>query len=390
MKHQIIFLAILLSLNFSGFCQSNKLSADPNKKITLLPNNTYEIKEFTKDSILIYSGILSSIDPEIKHGKFQFYDKTGNIIVTGSYKQDIPYGIWVYLNESKDTVSKVNYTATLEYLKKDALDYTIDFTVLNTLKKKDKQGMNPDGTFFSCDVMPSFKGKDPNIDFKKYVDSNLLYPIYASRKNILGSTQVHFIIDTNGKIKNPTVINPTNADLSIEAIRVLSESPAWEPGIQNGIPVNVKYSWTFDFSPWAIYTQIYEPIENMENQDLEIVKMDEEEYFYIVEDMPTFNGGAPEIEFPKFIAQNLIYPEIAAENGITGRVLVQFAIDSQGKVVDATIVNDVDPALAKEALRVVTSSPKWKPGFQRGKPVKVVYTFPINFMIESYQTIHKM
>jgi len=108
----------------------------------------------------------------------------------------------------------------------------------------------------------------------------------------------------------------------------------------------------------------------------------EEESFYIVEDMPTFNGGAPETEFRKYIGQNLRYPDIASENGISGRVIVQFAISSKGKVVDAVVVVPVDPALDKEAVRVVLASPPWTPGKQRGKPVKVIYTFPINFVLQ--------
>ena len=110
--------------------------------------------------------------------------------------------------------------------------------------------------------------------------------------------------------------------------------------------------------------------------------IDEEEVFYIVEDMPTFNGGDPATEFRKYIAQNLRYPEIAAENGISGRVIVQFAVNKVGQVVDAVVVRSIDPALDKEALRVVMASPKWTPGKQRGKPVKVLFTFPINFVLQ--------
>lgn len=111
-------------------------------------------------------------------------------------------------------------------------------------------------------------------------------------------------------------------------------------------------------------------------------EFEEEEVFYIVEDMPTFNGGDPALEFRKFIAQNLRYPDIAAENGISGRVIVQFAVNSKGRLVDAKVVAGVDPALDKEAIRVVMSSPPWTPGKQRGKPVKVLFTFPINFVLQ--------
>ena len=107
----------------------------------------------------------------------------------------------------------------------------------------------------------------------------------------------------------------------------------------------------------------------------------EEEVFIIVEDMPQFMEG-DQNAFRKWIQQNLRYPEIAAENGISGRVFVQFAVNTKGKVVDARVIRGVDPALDKEALRVVNSSPKWQPGKQRGKPVKVQFTFPVVFVLQ--------
>ena len=107
----------------------------------------------------------------------------------------------------------------------------------------------------------------------------------------------------------------------------------------------------------------------------------EEEVFIIVEDMPKFKGG-DQNAFRKWIQENLRYPEIAAENGISGKVFVQFAVNSKGLVVDSKVMRGVDPALDKEALRVVNSSPKWEPGKQRGKPVKVQFTFPIVFVLQ--------
>lgn len=131
-------------------------------------------------------------------------------------------------------------------------------------------------------------------------------------------------------------------------------------------------------------------IENMEaddNMEMQLTFHEdeeeavEEEVFIIVENMPTFQGGDANA-FRTWIQQNLRYPEIAAENGISGKVFVQFAVNSRGEVTDAKVVRGVDPALDKEALRVVMSSPKWVPGKQRGKPVKVQFTFPIVFVLQ--------
>jgi protein TonB len=142
---------------------------------------------------------------------------------------------------------------------------------------------------------------------------------------------------------------------------------------------DVQIEDEFDFDMEATSDTEYD-FTSMMGDDEE--NIDEEEVFYIVEDMPTFNGGDPATEFRKYIASNLKYPEIAAENGISGRVIVQFAVNKTGQVVDAVVVRSIDPALDKEAIRVVMSSPKWTPGKQRGKAVKVLFTFPINFVLQ--------
>lgn len=112
-------------------------------------------------------------------------------------------------------------------------------------------------------------------------------------------------------------------------------------------------------------------------------KEEEEEdtqVFFIVEDMPEFPGG--ELALRQFIANAIKYPVIAQENGIQGRVYVTFVVNTDGSITDARIARGVDPSLDKEALRVVNTLPKWKPGKQRGKPVRVSYTVPINFVLQ--------
>ncbi|WP_167614160.1 energy transducer TonB [Maribellus sediminis] len=104
------------------------------------------------------------------------------------------------------------------------------------------------------------------------------------------------------------------------------------------------------------------------------------EVFFIVEDMPEFPGG--DLALRKYLASQIKYPVIAQENGIQGKVYVTFVVGKDGKVSNARIARGVDPSLDKEALRVVNSLPTWKPGKQRGKPVNVSYTVPINFVLQ--------
>src|SRR3989339_210444 len=121
---------------------------------------------------------------------------------------------------------------------------------------------------------------------------------------------------------------------------------------------------------------------NIVEDDVEIEEeeeVEEAQVFFIVENMPEFPGG--DLELRKYIAQNIQYPEIAKENGIQGRVFVQFVVNQKGEIEKVTVARGVDPSLDKEAIRVIQNLPKWKPGSQRGKPVKVSFTVPINFQL---------
>ena len=107
---------------------------------------------------------------------------------------------------------------------------------------------------------------------------------------------------------------------------------------------------------------------------------EEQQIFQIVEEMPEFPGGMGECL--KFLMKNAKYPTISQENGVQGKVSVKFVIEKDGSIADPVVVRGVDPYLDKEALRVVKSMPKWKPGKQRGKPVRVSYTVPVIFKLQ--------
>ena len=108
---------------------------------------------------------------------------------------------------------------------------------------------------------------------------------------------------------------------------------------------------------------------------------EEEVIFMVVETMPEFPGGQQALF--KYLGENVKYPVIAQENGIQGRVICQFVVNKDGSIVDVVVVRSSgEPSLDKEALRVINSMPKWKPGKQRGKPVRVKYTVPVNFRLQ--------
>lgn len=101
-------------------------------------------------------------------------------------------------------------------------------------------------------------------------------------------------------------------------------------------------------------------------------------YEDVVEQAPTFNG-----DLKAFLAQNVKYPKKAMENGVQGRVLVSFIVETNGSISNVKVVRSVDPELDTEALRVVKKMPKWTPGMQKGKAVRVRFTLPISFRLAS-------
>ena len=118
----------------------------------------------------------------------------------------------------------------------------------------------------------------------------------------------------------------------------------------------------------------YVPVQVVEEEP------EEQEIFDVVEKMPEFPGGNAALM--SYLAKNIKYPTIAQENGTQGRVIVQFVVNKDGSIVDAKVARSVDPYLDKEALRVINSMPKWNPGMQRNKPVRVKYTVPVVFRLQ--------
>ena len=118
----------------------------------------------------------------------------------------------------------------------------------------------------------------------------------------------------------------------------------------------------------------YVPVEVEEDEVVE------QEIFQIVEEMPSFPGG--DQKMMEFVAKNIKYPQIARETGVQGKVFVNFVVEPDGSVSNVKILRGIGGGCDEEAMRVVKSMPKWKPGKQRGKPVRVSYNLPVNFRLQ--------
>ena len=217
------------------------------------------------------------------------------------------------------------------------------------------------------------------------------------------------IIETNESPLNPIDVDGITVDLIENALKnareemdALVSRTALSPGIREQgdcFPMIANREGKMVVGQFGSFihgfTEAYdEEIEEVEiedtesDEDLEVIEEEEEttdEIFMVVEDMPRFEGCTDETctqtKIMQFIARKTKYPPIAKENNITGRVFVSFVVDKSGKVTNVKILRGVDKYLDAEAVRVVTSLPKFKPGKQRGKSVKVQYNVPISFKL---------
>ena len=222
------------------------------------------------------------------------------------------------------------------------------------------------------DPKPSFNGGDID-EFAKWINARLVFPEKAKEEGITGRVMVQFIVLEDGSVSNVRVIKSAHPILDKEAVRLVSSSPKWEPGMVDGKPVNVAMTHSVSFmlvKSDGAWPRNWGPVTTEPSE--------EAIPFQLVEQKPSFKGGDAN-EFSKWVNSQLVYPKDAKAKKIQGRVTLQFTIESDGSVTNVNVLKGVHPSLDEEAVRVVSSSPKWKPGTQRGKPVRVTYTFPITF-----------
>ena len=109
-------------------------------------------------------------------------------------------------------------------------------------------------------------------------------------------------------------------------------------------------------------------------------EVEEEEIFLVVEEDPEFPGGLEALS--KYLAENIKYPQLARENNITGKVYVSFVVEKNGSVANVKVVRDIGGGCGAEAVRVVKTMPKWKPGKQRGQAVRTQFNLPVGFYLQ--------
>ena len=223
-------------------------------------------------------------------------------------------------------------------------------------------------------------------EFIEYVKSKIVYPPAAQENGISGSVIVEFTIEEDGSVTNVKLFRGVDPLLDNELLRVVNSSPKWTPGKDRGKTEKEKYTFGHNFrlneqtpvvaiTPTGVRTVF-------ENNDTN----DEDEVLFASlakGDQPLFDGKDAETAFREWVYTKVVYPPIAQESGIQGRVYEAFTIGKDGSVTNVRLVRGADPLLDNETLRVIKASPKWTPGKKDGKPVNVRFQFQLLFRVNN-------
>ncbi|MEO6521633.1 MAG: energy transducer TonB [Mucilaginibacter sp.] len=222
--------------------------------------------------------------------------------------------------------------------------------------------------YVQVEQRPTFPGGD--VGFSKFLSSSIVYPAQAKTSGVQGRVFASFIIEKDGSLNDINILRDPGSGLGDEAVRVLKLSPKWTPGVQNGKYVRVKYvvPVSFNLGGPLIQSRMVTKYDTTKGK-----------VYSAVEINPVFPGG--EAGFSKFLLENIQYPAEAKRNNVTGRVFLQFVVEADGSLSYINIIRDPGSGLGDEAVRVMKLSPRWKPGSQNGKPVRVQFTVPVNFSL---------
>lgn len=220
-----------------------------------------------------------------------------------------------------------------------------------------------DTPFLVADEMPLFQGKDLNT-FRTWVQSQIRYPAEALKRGIEGRVVLSFIVERDGSVSTIELLQSPDRILSEEARRVVSSSPKWTPGRQNGHLVRVRYMLPVDFSI---------PKEETAAQSTAAQKPGLASMQFEIGNLNAFRSWA---------MQRLRYPAGAREQQTEGSVVATFTVGRDGRVDDIRIAGKPDPQLAEEVRRVVKASPAWSPATRNGEATTVTVTLPVSFRIQ--------
>ncbi|WP_082468460.1 energy transducer TonB [Pedobacter sp. R20-19] len=209
--------------------------------------------------------------------------------------------------------------------------------------------------FVSVEKQPIFPGGIAK--FYEYLGKEIKYPEVAKKNKTQGKVFVSFTVEQNGKLSNVNVTKGLSAETDAEALRVLKNSPNWNPGILNGKPVRVKYNINVNFNL------------STKTEKMTAVKSGIQ---------PEYPGGTSKLY--SYLAKHIKYPAQAKKDKVKGKVFLAFNVEQDGTLSDLQVTKGLSKETDAEALRVMQSAPRWNPAIDAdGHPVKVKYQMAINF-----------
>lgn len=237
---------------------------------------------------------------------------------------------------------------------------------------------NLSDTTIHIDVQPEFPGGE--AVFNKFLQSRLMYPEDAKKQRIQGMTWIEFVIEKDGALSNIKAVEGKNLGGSCdkEAIRVISSSPKWKPGMKDGLPIRTRkiqrFKFSLDPSSDAALT-----VDGKAMQEIDA--SNDTTLFLGVEKMPVFAENTTSTYTYRFVQNNLVYPEDAKKKKIKGYVFVTYVVEKDGTVSNIHITpgRGLYPSCDQAAIDVVSKFPKFTPGQHKGKLVRVQQTVVVEF-----------
>lgn len=231
--------------------------------------------------------------------------------------------------------------------------------------------------FAGLENPPTYPGGIEN--FYRFLGQNIKYPADAVKNNIQGNVFLSFTIEKNGAVNDLKIDRGLGYGTDEEALRVVKLAGMWNPGTIEGKAVAVKYNIPVKFTLNKKTTTTAAPTKHTTGA---VASDDNQIYSFLnLEHPPTFPGGVK--AFYEFLGKNVKYPALAVKNGVQGSVYTTFTVEKDGKITDIKIDRKAGSGLDEEALRVIALSPKWNPGTQNGKAIRVKYSIPIKFALNS-------
>jgi TonB family protein len=300
-------------------------------RLAVIQDNHFLITDQFINGKMINYGEYSSVNPWIYDGQSRHYDEFGKLYSSGKYYKDKFLGIWIYYSDQK------NDTVDYQYA-----DYYYRLV-------KDSCKTNQQSLVLSDSLIEIIKLKENILNFIK---SNMHLPARSRELDANYKIKADILLDKEGLIKCPIINDSVDIDLKYEILRVL-----------------------FLFkNP----NKLQKPVRMIVPVVLNAIKISEEQGLWFVELNASFEGGDLN-KFSNWIKTHVVYPPEAFKKGISGKVIVQFSIDSNGNVCDIKVMRGADTYLNQEAIRVIANSPKWTPAKTDNKSVKQNFVIPIVF-----------